>query len=48
MSGQSSVATCAPYDVSDVLRALLACTCTLHVLGPLRHTCMLKLPLQYL
>ena len=24
MSGQSSVATCAPYDVSDVLRALLA------------------------
>ena len=24
MSGQSSVTTCAPYDVSDVLRALLA------------------------
>ena len=24
MSGQSSVATCAPYDVIDVLRALLA------------------------
>ena len=23
MSGQSSVTTCAPYDVSDVLRALL-------------------------